>query len=424
MSYYNGSNAQMAFPFAQQSMQQRNISDLASTPGSVPPSINHYRDHLPHHLLHSHPPPQPTSVNTTNTPTGPGPAGQQSPPVPQQGSTSSESSISKDKENDGLEAKHVKKERKNRPGQKFGAKKKLWVWTWFVQDLGNPNMAVCDYCGKIITRQSSDKGLPKKLSEHLRTHKLSKDLINPLRSLPGNSINIAPSGMHLPYQGNYSSPSQQPINPPQGVNGNQLSIQNPLHNEHPDHGQQHPEPELPELNSKPAKFRRTNGMVNGVNGVNDVSNGVNPVNPVNQVPDPVHTVDDVMPHVPVNDRMMHNIHAPPPANHSHNPAFSRRYVSPHFDNKPYSVTKFHRHLLNFLADNKLSIRLLKLHSFQQLIYDLRPDSISDLLELTGLYSSFVEVSRADTNPESSNHDTSLSETNVENTLAQNLPRND
>lgn len=101
--------------------------------------------------------------------------------------------------------------------------------------------------------------------------------------------------------------------------------------------------------------------------------------------------------------------------------YGRRFILPNFDNTPYLAGKFHRHLLKFLTDNKLAFRLLKLHSFQQLIYDLRPDSITDLLELTGLYSSFVEVSRVDNDPDSlDGHESSMAEASVVNTLAQEL----
>lgn len=55
--------------------------------------------------------------------------------------------------------------------------------------------------------------------------------------------------------------------------------------------------------------------------------------------------------------------------------------------------KFHKHLLKFLTENKLPINVIKSHSFQQLIYDFRSDSVADLLELTNLYSSLLEVSR-------------------------------
>ncbi|KAG5417568.1 hypothetical protein I9W82_005204 [Candida metapsilosis] len=63
-----------------------------------------------------------------------------------------------------------KRKRKNRPGKKFGAKKRSWVWSWFKQDSKNPNIAVCNNCMRAVVRVPSDKGSPKKLVEHLRTH--------------------------------------------------------------------------------------------------------------------------------------------------------------------------------------------------------------------------------------------------------------
>ncbi|KAI5950411.1 hypothetical protein CANMA_005339 [Candida margitis] len=63
--------------------------------------------------------------------------------------------------------------RKNKPGKKFGAKKRSWVWSWFKQDNRNPNLAVCNKCMRVIIRVTSDKGSPKKLIEHLKTHRIT-----------------------------------------------------------------------------------------------------------------------------------------------------------------------------------------------------------------------------------------------------------
>lgn len=75
----------------------------------------------------------------------------------------------------------VSKPRVNKPGQKFGAKKKSWVWSWFIQNEKDYNSATCDICEKVIKRLPSDKGSPKKLGEHLRTHKINKDSPSPRR---------------------------------------------------------------------------------------------------------------------------------------------------------------------------------------------------------------------------------------------------
>ncbi|KAK7686837.1 hypothetical protein QCA50_009912 [Cerrena zonata] len=115
----------------------------------------------------------------------------------------------------------VKKERKNRPGQKFGAKKKSWVWSWFAQDSQDPNIAACDYCGRIITRLASDKGSPKKLSEHLKTHKLTRESINNTRPIPidghgntytqsGEPISIPNYSVNIPTPGGASNQGQGP----------------------------------------------------------------------------------------------------------------------------------------------------------------------------------------------------------------------
>ena len=102
---------------------------------------------------------------------------------------------------------------------------------------------------------------------------------------------------------------------------------------------------------------------------------------------------------------------------------SRRYPQTTFESSPYSGSKFHRHLLKFLAENKLSVRLLKLPSFQQLVYDLRPESITDLLDLTGLYTSFVEIARGENSSETPNtRESSVAEASVVNTLARELTK--
>lgn len=73
------------------------------------------------------------------------------------------------------DANKVSKPRVNKPGQKFGAKKKSWVWNWFTQDPIDWNIATCSICNKPIKRLESDKGSPKKLGEHLKTHKIDRN---------------------------------------------------------------------------------------------------------------------------------------------------------------------------------------------------------------------------------------------------------
>ncbi|PVH13942.1 uncharacterized protein CXQ87_002061 [Candidozyma duobushaemuli] len=391
------------------------MSGLNTLSGSVPQLHQQYRNHLPQQLQ--------TGQNSTapgaNQP-NPQTANSESSPAESQDGAKADKNTDPELDDDKLS----KRERKNRPGQKFGAKKKSWVWTWFVQDSRDPNVAVCDYCGKIITRQPSDKGSPKKLSEHLKTHKLSRDSINTSRSVPvdGNGITYSPSGLSMPNYKNYQNQNQNN----QGSGSSNQNMSNPQLGSMLQHSLQNQSLENDDMpQPKPTKYRRT-GPMNGVQGVGSVptsnSQGSSRINSISGVN--------------VDERLMNNSHQG--QNHTQNQSqlarntasgspvqYGRRYISPNFDNAPYSAGKFHKHLLHFLADNKLSIRLLKSHSFQQLIYDLRPDSITDLLELTGLYSSFVEVSRVDTDPEAQEgHQTSLAETNVVNTLAQNLPRGD
>ncbi|KAK6459168.1 uncharacterized protein RJT20DRAFT_13708 [Scheffersomyces xylosifermentans] len=219
----------------------------------------------------------------------------------------------------------TKKERKNRPGQKFGAKKKSWVWSWFVQDNSNPNVAACDYCGKIIIRLPSDKGSPKKLSEHLRTHKLNKESINYSRTTP-----IDGYGVTFSHQG-------EPINYPPNYQEQQAAA------------------------AAAAAAAVTSNVA---------SNSVS-------------LDDDRRKTAPKSTK----------ATEYANLAAPKRFLSADFDNSPYSSMKFHKHLMKFLTENKLPINVIKSQSFRQLIYDLRSDSVTDLLELTNLYSSLLEVSR-------------------------------
>lgn len=435
MSYYNTSNAHLAFPSFSQQGLQRNMNGLNTLSGLVPQIHQQYRNQLPQQLQTG----QNSAASGANQPNTQASNAENLPTESQDGSKND-----KNTDPELSDDKLSKRERKNRPGQKFGAKKKLWVWTWFVQDLLDPNVAVCDYCGKIITRQPSDKGLPKKLSEHLKTHKLLRDLINTLRLVPvdGNGITYSPSGLLMNYK-NYPNQNQNNLTN-QSMGNPQLGslLQHSLQNQGLDNVDMPP--------SKPTKYRRT-GPMNGVQGVGSVpaNNGAS----LGRI-DSIGSVSGVS-GVNVDERLMnshqglshqnhqnhqHHPNHPTPnsnanANQPQNPLarnslnspvqYGRRFILPNFDNAPYSAGKFHKHLLHFLADNKLSIRLLKLQSFQQLIYDLRPDSITDLLELTGLYLSFVEVSRVDTDPEAQEgHQTTLAETNVVNTLAQNLPRSD
>lgn len=305
---------------------------------------------------------------------------------------------------------NAKRIRKNRPGQKFGAKKKSWVWSWFIQDTTNHNMASCEVCGKIVTRLESDKGSPKKLSEHLKTHKIDKESINTGRQIPvdGNGVpyDLEPKLMtgqasrpkvesHISHQQTpHPSRSQQPnggysqgptqthssygqgMVPQQGM-GNQF--QNQLQSQYPTHQQPH---------------QQSHQQVHpGVNGP-----GVAPLN---------HSgagFNDFRSGSISNDVATHN-------QYSNNN--NRRYLSSEFDNSPYNSLKFHKHLMAFLKENKLSINVIKSSSFQQLVYDLRSDSILELMELINVYNSLLEVSRFE-NPSMA----SMEESSMVNSIAQ------
>lgn len=88
-----------------------------------------------------------------------------------------------------IQNKVTKAKRTNKPGAKFGAKKKSWVWNWFFQDHMDTNKATCKKCNKLIIRLPNDKSSPKKLIEHLKTHRITRSTIeltpvsNNLRSM-------------------------------------------------------------------------------------------------------------------------------------------------------------------------------------------------------------------------------------------------
>ncbi|KAL6449554.1 hypothetical protein SBY92_004468 [Candida maltosa Xu316] len=198
-----------------------------------------------------------------------------------------------------------KPKRKNRPGKKFGAKKRSWVWTWFKQDPNDPNLAECDYCGKTILRLPSDKGSPKKLNEHLKTHKININSINYARDSSNNTSPTASNNNN---------------------NGSGASLNDEMRDD---------------------------------SDVSDDSRSI--------------ATED---------------------NH--------KFISDDLDTSPFTPMKFRTHLLKFLTENKLPINVIKSESFKQLIYDLRPESVSDLMELTGMYSSLIEVSRYGINSNNSN----------------------
>lgn len=442
--------------------------------------------------------------------------------------------------------------RQNRPGRKFGAKKKLWVWSWFVQDPTDPNVAVCDYCGKVVKRRSSDKGSPKKLSEHLRTHKLTKSLANNTRAMliDGGGMNynggqillpfgenglnrrksslsllgLQPQQLHQlplltlhqlhsvnyangPSSQNYQQHGQDPdrsnneqinqnvqiyssISPPSHQNNqnytgpmpqssaqhrqnhqnhqnhrnhqdfqNHQNIQNnmgpqnhSLHN-HQSQSGNHIHPRLSVFNGPPNQGNQGNTNSHLSQNLpnqygpqqqaqlsplsrnqqsypqqkfaNQLQNAQSHRGPSSQrVKQNSHHHNHDMTHQDIRDEndnispeirlQSQKLHRPTQYDNGriHNSSIERQlagrtigvedryedgFAHESFDETPYSETKLLRHLLAFLHENKLSIDVIKLPSFRQLVYDLRPDSIKDLLVLDTVYSSCVEVARTSSN---------------------------
>lgn len=371
MSYYNNQQPHtnpLTFPSYNNNQALNHRSNLLSLAGgslNEKNPLNNLKHRLPHpqesqhhqHISGS------GSVNThlsTNVNHG----------IPQQMSGSSPTSS----KSDTSALPKIKKERKNRPGQKFGAKKKSWVWSWFVQDNLDPNVAACDVCGKIITRLPSDKGSPKKLSEHLKTHKLDKDSINESRPIPidGNGVTYNPNGVQLSFLQQQAQQAQQT----QQLQAQQIQHQQISQN-------------IPNTHSSSSSH---NGSQ-----VDSASNlSVNDVYKQRALSSILSNADASQMGFSLNQN-------------------NRKFLSKEFDNSPYSSTKFHKHLLKFLMENKLSMNVIKSHSFQQIIYDLRNDSVTELNDLTNLYGTLLEVSRFDSGNSAM---ASVDEVNVVNSMAQ------
>lgn len=302
----------------------------------------------------------------------------------------------------------VNKERRNRPGQKFGAKKRSWVWTWFKQDVNNQNVAACDLCGKIVIRLDSDKGSPKKLSEHLKTHKLTResnnnkkllpaerdgdlyhlnctvlDKVNPCNPEIASCFHVGKTAdttcIHRPPQG-FSHQTQPPLlqlngkrqlpyqEPPKEYTQQCRQILPQLQSYHLSRVVDYQQPQPPfQYNSHQAQRQQ---LADGILQT--------PEKDSQEVGGMVTMVTDRTKHSQDGRRRM-----------------SEDLSSRGQSTSPYSTMRFHKHLMGFLTENRLSINILESRSFQQLIYDLRSDSVADLLDLTQLYTSLLEVSRYD-----------------------------
>lgn len=398
------------------------------------------------------------------------------------------------------------------PGRRFGAKKKLWVWSWFVQDPADTTVAVCDYCGKIIRRQPSDKGSPKKLIEHLTTHKLNKTLVNNKRPMSDmRSLSLIALSVLDPYSDNglidrksgmslMDSAAQQITLLAQSLNlhrsqqralkflGNGLSMSlGYLHSlDHDDQRSQHDynQSSAHTFATIPLKDHQNHQAYLLMQNGRTQSNPLTPFNQPSHINNTVHhnsakasnthgyqlqqdgqtyaKRQDLFPNqknihayqngqlhrhtqnghekydgretqhrIPLqkdldmrpetSDTFSSDIRPQPKARHSisfdseqSNQSYFdrlngalRRSVdsevrfdrsSGAFDDSPYTDTNLLRRLLAFLHENKLPIDVIKLESFHQLVFDLRPEAVKDLLVLDTVFSSCVEVSRASSRP--------------------------
>jgi hypothetical protein len=300
----------------------------------------------------------------------------------------------------------VKKERRNRPGQKFGAKKKSWVWAWFKQDVDNRNVATCEVCCKVVTRLESDKGSPKKLSEHLRTHKLTRDSKNNPGLFPAErddnrcNLNRTISDKAEPRSLETATHVGEPVST--------TCIQRP-----PLESSHQLQQDIPQLNGEPQL------------PIQDYTRQCRQILPQRQSyhlsqvvhyqqryqPSSQHDLlnydqaqrpqlaDDAMKLPKLKNQEVSSLETMVTdcPKHSQNGfrSMNQELSGRGHLTSPYSTMSFHKHLMGFLIENRLSMNIIESSSFKQLIYHLRSDSVADLMDLTQLYSSLLEVSKYD-----------------------------
>ena len=278
-----------------------------------------------------------------------------------------------------------KKLRKNRPGHKFGARKRSWVWSWFKQDPSDYNLAICNVCNKSIRRIESDKGSPKKLSEHLKTHKIGRSDAGATGRV--NLFSEGETGSSLSYQAQVQNQNQHR---PQSQHYH-LKQQ---HHRHQQQQQQQQQQQSDLLNILRHRVQDTNNatMRSKVSPKESVAWGDTQSETIAQTGQQQH-----LPRL-----QQHPGSHPDPHPHSHSHVLSDEFSE--FDSSPYNPIKFHKHIMQFLSEYHLPLKTLRSKSFLQVIYDLRPQSISDLKELTTLYDSVMEVGRIGLIREDQQHD--------------------
>lgn len=245
-----------------------------------------------------------------------------------QAAVNSSSKMNNSRNNSASTGPKITKPRINKPGQKFGAKKKSWVWNWFIQDTVDSNVATCDFCGKVIKRLASDKGSPKKLGEHLKTHKIDKNSINPKR----DSMIVGDANRHY-----FNTLNAAQTFKPHPLSNQPSSSNSQSQQSHSQQSQQQNNHQTLSQNS-PYSRQQTTGASNT------------------------------------------------------NAEFTNtNYDRSGFDQNPYSQPKFQKDIMKFLVENKLPLAIVKSPSFRQVIFTLKPEAIPDLNELNHLYSSLLEV---------------------------------
>jgi hypothetical protein len=222
----------------------------------------------------------------------------------------------------------VTKPRVNKPGQKFGAKKKSWVWNWFTQDPIDWNIATCVVCNRPIKRLDSDKGSPKKLGEHLKTHKVNQ--LTPTEKRPDLILGNSEASLSNQPTGTSTAGGT-------GTNSS-VSAESARHY-------------FNTINTTPATFKQHEAQQSGGGSS---SSSINTDN-------------------------------------NNNSKDAADYDKQDFDLSPYSPSKFQKHLMKFLIDNKLPLSIVKTHSFRELVHTLKPEVLSDINELNNLYSSLLDI---------------------------------
>ncbi|KAH3685808.1 hypothetical protein WICPIJ_003221 [Wickerhamomyces pijperi] len=260
--------------------------------------------------------------------------------------------------------------RVNRPGQKFGAKRRSWVWEWFIQDPTDYNIATCEVCGKCVVRLSSDKGSPKKLAEHLRTHKIERG---------GPQQHAQQQAQAQQAQIQQQQQQQQQIPQPNASFYQGTGSANGVHSNNTTVTSSAGSAAIPNNSSISTLEAQQTNFSAGQNGTTAASVTATTTNAAGNT-NTVHTEKVKQPRK--RQAKKTTLKVPVPAKSS---------TLTHQLPTTYNSLRFQKNILQFVLENKLTLATIKTESFKDLVMGLNPQAVKDLEELNGLYPSLIEV---------------------------------